>query len=260
MKKKLLIALAFLFQLNAICQESKTEKIEALIDLMSTEERMSTIINNLVNESLKSADSFDSVFWNEYRSRIENGIIDSLKPQIISIYDTYFTEEEIDYMYEFYSSDLGKTTLAKYDKVQQELMLIGMSFGQKVTARILDEFQAKEDQEIDFKMNNIFSGCSKFKTGKFKQVIRDTLVFYYERDEKQQIETFGKGRAVYDIKWLNDCRYTLTLVETNSPYDQNFIGLTTIVNIYESDEDSYKFYFKVENTEDIYKGEMIKTE
>ena len=260
MKKISLIGFAFIFYLGAICQDSKTDKIEALIELMSTEQRMNNMINNLINESLKTADSYDSVFWNEYKVRAMNSINDTLKPQIISIYDKYFSNEEIDYMYEFYSSDIGKQTLFKYVKLLQELMLIGLNCGEKISEQIIQNLQEKEDQEIDFKMNNVFEGCSRFKTGKFEQAINDTIILHYERDEDRQIETYGQGRAMYDIKWLNECRYTLTLVETNNPYDQDFIGATTIVNIYESNVNTYKFYYKLENTEEIYEGEMTKIE
>ncbi len=54
MKKISLIGFAFIFYLGAICQDSKTDKIEALIELMSTEQRMNNMINNLINESLKT--------------------------------------------------------------------------------------------------------------------------------------------------------------------------------------------------------------
>jgi uncharacterized protein len=260
MKPIFLITFAFLFYLNAFCQDSKIEKIEALIDLMNTEQRMSDMINNLVNESLKAADSSDSVFWNEYKARVGNVVTDFLKPQIISIYDKYFSGEEINYIYDFYSSDLGKQTLVKYDKLLQELMLIGMSFGKRISNQIIEDIQEQEKKEIDFKMNNVFTGCSRFKTGKYKQLINDTLALHYERDDKRQIEMFGQGRAVYDIDWLNDCRYTLILVETNNPYDQNYIGAKTIVNIYETGDNSYKFYYKLESREDIYEGEIMKIE
>lgn len=260
MKKALMLGFVFLLYLGAICQDTKTEKIEALIELLSTEERMSSMITNLINESLKTASSFDSAFWDEYKVRALNSYNDTLKPQIISIYDKYFSDEEIDYMYEFYSSEIGKQTLKKYDMLMQELMLMGLKFGEEISDQVIQDIEEKEDEEIDFKMNNVFEGCSRFKTGKFEVVINDTIILQYERDEKRQIETYDPGRAVYDINWLNDCRYTLTLIETNNPYDQSYIGATTIVNIYESDMDSYKYYYKLENSEEIYEGEMTKIE
>lgn len=260
MKNISLFGLAFLFYLGAVCQDTKTDKIEALIELLSTEDRMSNMITNLINESLKTASSFDSIFWDEYKVRAINSFNDTLKPQIIAVYDKYFSDEEIDYMYEFYSSELGRQTLKKYDMLLQELMLIGLKFGEEISDQIIQDIEQKEEEEIDFKMNNVFEGCSRFKTGKFEHAINDSIIILYERDEKQQIETFGQGRAVYDIKWLNDCRYTITLVETNNPYNQDFIGTTTVVNIYEFDGNKYKFYYKLENTEEIFEGEMTKIE
>lgn len=260
MKKISLLGFAFLFYLGAICQDIKIDKIEALIDILSTEERMSSMITNLIEESLKTADSFDSIFWDEYKVRAINSYNDTLKPQIITIYDKYFTDVEIDYMYEFYSSEIGKQTLKKYDMLLQELMIMGLKFGEQISDQIIQNIEQKEEEEIDFKMNNVFEGCSKFKTGRFNVVINDTIILNYERDEKRQIETYGQGRAVYEINWVNDCRYTLTLLETNNPYDQNFIGATTIVNIYESNKNSYKYYYKRVNSEEIYEGEMTKIE
>lgn len=256
MRKITLIGFALLFSLNAISQDSKIDKIESLIDLLNTEQRMSSMIDNLINESLKTADSYDSLFWKEYKVKSTNIVNDTLKPQIVAIYDKYFTDLEIDYMHDFYSSDIGKQTLYKYDQMLQEIMLLGLNVGEKISEQIVQEIEEKEDREIGFKMNNVFEGCSRFQVGKFEQVVNENVTFYYERDENRQIETFGEGRAVYDIKWLNDCRYTLTLVETNNPYSQEFIGSTTVVNIYESDDKTYKFYYKLQDSDDIYEGEM----
>lgn len=256
MKKIFLLGFILTFSFGAVCQDSKADKIEALIELLSTEERMNNIIDNLINESLKNADAFDSAFWKEYKVRAIKGINDTLKPQIISVYDKYFTDEEINYMYEFYSSEIGQQTLIKYNQLMQELLLMGMNFGETISKEIFLDLEEKEKQETDYRINNEFTGCERFKTGKFKLAINDSTVVFYERDKNRQIETYGQGRSVSEIKWLNECRYSLTLIETNNPYDQEHIGRELIVNIYETTEDSYKFYFKLGNSEDIYEGEM----
>jgi hypothetical protein len=260
MKKVLLFIFTFFICIGATCQVTKTQKIEALTDLQNTEARMSTMTANLINELLKTADSFDSAFWEEYKAKAATNYCDSIKPQIISIYNKYFTDEEINYMYEFYSSEIGKQTLKKYDLVMQELLLMGLAYSEKISDQILNELEQKEKAEIDYKMNHAFEGCSSFKTGKYTYTLNDSVTLIYERDEKHQTETFGQGKSVFEINWINDCRYSLTLIETNNPYDQSFIGTTTIVNIYEINKDSYKYYYKLENSDEVYEGKMTKVE
>jgi hypothetical protein len=230
------------------------------MELFNTEQRMTMIMDNLINEQLKEANHSDSVFLLSYKDKFLLSFRDSIQPKIINVYDKYLSDQEIKYLYNAYSSDIGKEAFNKVDKMWQELMIIGMQYGGEIVDQVSAELQENEDAEVDYKMNNEFSGCQDFKTGKFKQVINDSVTYFYQRNDTTQIETYGEGKSIFKINWLNDCRYILTLIETNNPYAQDYIGFKMTVNIYDTKNDSCKFMYHYDNDENIYEGELIKIE
>ncbi len=241
-------------------QQSKIEKIEALIEILNTEERINNLLSNVIDEQLASETQTDSAFWISYRDKFITNFADSILPATISIYDKYLTEEEIDFLYKIYSSEIGKSALIKMDSLIQELMVIGMNYAGSIVAQVSNELEEKEKNELMSRMDFEYTDCNNFKTGRFKQIINDSIIYYYDREENYQIETFGEGKSKYKIDWINNCKYELTLTESNNPYAKEYIGLKMIVNIYESTDTTYKFYYKYRNQDDIYEGELIQVE
>ena len=245
---------------TAYCQSEKTDKIQSLLNVLESDNRIGKMLNELINSQIEAAEFSDSVFWEKYKSKMYPILQDSIKPEIISIYDKYFSEQEIDVMYDFYSSDLGKQTLTKMDKISQEIMAVTLYRVRTMIDEILEEEAGRLENEIDYKTNNEFTGCDKFRIGKFQYISSDSLVYYYDRTETQQIETFGEGRTVFNISWLNDCKYELVIESTNNPYMSEQIGMKMIVNIFEVSGDSYKYVLQVENSSKIFEGELTKIE
>jgi len=116
---------------------------------------------------------------------------------------------------------------------------------------------------VNCQFNN--SKCNKFHEGKFK--IIDNLngtTTYITR--KNNIQTEVNNDIGYRIKlrvnWLNDCKYTLKLIEvlenkTNVPTDTSIV-LT--VEIIESKENSYIQKTTTNKDNQFYGSEVIKIE
>ena len=234
---------------------SKEEKINKLIEVLNTEKRISDGITKMVDSQIG-----DSTFWNNYKKKFLLGFKDSITPKIVNVYDKYFTEDEINQMYNFYSTEKGKDILAKMDSLLIELMTIGGNYGQNIATQIAKEENERIQKENNYKVDNEFSGCQKFKTGKFKDVVNDSIIYYYERNLETQIETYGKGKNIYKINWINECKYEVILIETNNPFSSNRIGSKMTFNIYESNEYSYKYAYRSPIDSKVYTGELIKIE
>lgn len=248
--------LLFILLLNLGCYKtSKEDKINSLIELLNTEERISGGVTKLVNSQ-----EGDSIFWDNYKRKFLSGFKDSITPKIAHVYSKYFTEDEINNMYNFYSTEKGKAILAKMDSLLIELMSIGNNYGKNIAAQIAKEENAKIEKENKYKFNNEFKGCSKFKTGKFKYLVNDSIIFYIDRTLKKQIETHGKGKNVFNINWISECKYEIILLETNNPFLSEKIGLKMTFNIYESNDYSYKYAYKLPNDSIVHTGEMFKIE
>ncbi len=86
--------------------------------------------------------------------------------------------------------------------------------------------------------------CKDFKTGTFK-VIDETINHYiiFERSKNFQIEKNQNTGAVTKckVKWIDDCTYKLTYLETEEEQGQWFIGKTLTVTI--TKIEGVKYYF-----------------
>ncbi|MEP5339450.1 MAG: hypothetical protein ABJL44_14360 [Algibacter sp.] len=86
--------------------------------------------------------------------------------------------------------------------------------------------------------------CVDFKTGKFEVV--DTSLNHhiiFERNKDFQIEKNQNSGAVTKckVKWINNCTYVLTYLETEEKQAQEFIGKTLTVTI--TKIEGVKYYF-----------------
>lgn len=94
--------------------------------------------------------------------------------------------------------------------------------------------------------------CKKFHIGKFEIIdnkINHHVIF--ERDTEFQIETNQNSGAITKckIKWLDDCTYVLTYLESNEEAAKKFIGKTLTVTITESNDSKYYFDALLEGLE-----------
>jgi len=85
--------------------------------------------------------------------------------------------------------------------------------------------------------------CAKFKDGKFKMVDSETGAYAIERKGDRQIEysEINKLEMELDVKWIDECSYTLKVRKILSNPNNISIkrGMTVTVNITEVKENSY---------------------
>lgn len=99
--------------------------------------------------------------------------------------------------------------------------------------------------------------CSNFRTGKFIYIgINDGIVIL--RDSCYQTESNGIKKIKMKIEWISDCKYKLTFVEPITKEDEILQNKTILVTIYETTNNTYKFYSEAE--EKILYGELEKIE
>ncbi len=71
---------------------------------------------------------------------------DEFKKLIVGLYQTNFTEAEIDAMIAFYSSEHGRSIVGKMPKIVQESMQVGGAYGQMKMRQLLEKME-KEGYE-----------------------------------------------------------------------------------------------------------------
>lgn len=102
--------------------------------------------------------------------------------------------------------------------------------------------------------------CSKFRTGTFKYVNSDEQDTVIVRNDSVQIETDATNgfKLTGSLKWLSDCKYTLTYTDVSNPDYSFIVGTIFNVDITSTTKNAYK-YTAYNETRKI-TGEIIKIE
>lgn len=112
---------------------------------------------------------------------------------------------------------------------------------------------------IIFSCNSEPKDCSSFKTGTFKYTAPEFQNITVIRNDSMQIETDSKLdlKFVSSVKWLSNCRYSVTLLEANRKHYDSIIGNTLNIDIISTTDKSYEYHsYEGRNLKNI--GEMVK--
>lgn len=110
---------------------------------------------------------------------------------------------------------------------------------------------------ITFKVDK--NNCKKNFVGKWKYSEIPKEKTYVVRTLDKQLEYSENGKYYYEfsIKWINDCKYEITYIGTNSPFPAvTKIGEITTVKIINIDKTKMKYHTYFRNLEEV--GEMAR--
>ena len=114
--------------------------------------------------------------------------------------------------------------------------------GEELANEVFQDIEKEKTKNFKF----VNKGCETFKVGKFKYQMPDGTFMIIERDTSFQYEYYKGTTTKYKLKWLDDCRYSLTMIETNSKSMLAAKGQVFITNIYETGAGFYKFISVIE--------------
>jgi hypothetical protein len=98
-------------------------------------EQMKSDMARLFPDGDRSQKFMDS-FFQRFQSRFN---MDALTEQLISVYDKYFTDEDIRSLTHFYETAVGQRALKAMPLVMHDSLVIGSQFGQKIAFDTLKE-------------------------------------------------------------------------------------------------------------------------
>jgi hypothetical protein len=66
-----------------------------------------------------------------------------LMNMLIRVYDKYLTEEDLDALIAFYSTDTGQKIIKFLPEITKESMNVGAEWGREVGAKLMEQLKAK---------------------------------------------------------------------------------------------------------------------
>jgi len=156
----------------------------------------------------------------------------------------------------FYESDAGKSLISKTPLILEETNNASEKLGEEIAIIIIKEIEDEKNKNYNSKI----SGCEKLKTGKFKYIMPDSSVMIIKRDKKHQYEYYQGTTTKYNIKWIDDCKYSIDVIKTDAKFMENAKGRVFITNIYEVNNKYYKYVCNIEGEDFKVDGTIYRLE
>jgi hypothetical protein len=256
MKMKLILIFSLVSTIASSQNSDFENNIRKMLEIQGIERNWETAINQMIKMQKESNPDIDLEFLNRFQKKVLEDSYSKLFDLVVPIYKKYLTENEVKSIIEFYESEAGKSLITKTPMIFQESMTAGRKLGEEIASQIIEEIE--KEKKANYEVIN--AGCETFKEGRFKYQMPDSTFMIIERDEKFQYEYYKGTTTKYKIKWLNECRYSLTMIKTDSEIMEGAKGQILITNIYETGIDYYKFVSTIEEQNYKLDGIVYKTD
>jgi len=132
MKKIILLSSLIVFMSFNVSAQNKKDKIIKLFELMKTDKMMDSMVDNISNmfanknTGLKDAknDSIQKEYMNYVMEETKTLSKRLINEDMVTLYDKYFTEPEIQKFINFYLSPEGKKLIEATPNMQNDIMAI----------------------------------------------------------------------------------------------------------------------------------------
>lgn len=115
--RKLFFLITLLLSIMTFSQ-SKKEKVDELIYLSGTFKVAKSVENEIFSIYRNKYKTVPEEMWQSYEEKIS---IDDLIDEAVSIFSNHFSAIEIDELYTFYKTDLGKKVFQNYPIISQDI-------------------------------------------------------------------------------------------------------------------------------------------
>ncbi len=154
-----IITLLLAVSLSTVAQAadlSKTDKVEKLFVLMETDKMMDTMYSQIEGMvvgmgqqlGIKEGEQeiFDAYMADVMKIMKEDMSWQKMKKPLVDVYTKHYSEEELEGMLAFFSSDVGKSMTEKMPAVMQDSMVISQSMMQSILPKIQQAAQNMEKE------------------------------------------------------------------------------------------------------------------
>lgn len=185
----------FSIQINA---QTVDRKIEKLLELDGTISNIEKIITQTIEYQKQNNFGVSDNYWEALEKKISKKSLEELKQIVIPIYSKNYTENQIDNLIIFYSSETGKLIIEKQPIIMEELNLPLMQWSQNLGAYVIEEIENKGKNESSSDEEEKFKTEFKAKYG--LQILNLTdLAIDQENNIGDLLIDFGKTDGKEDI-------------------------------------------------------------
>ena len=120
--------------------QTKQEKIKNLLELTGSANLGIKFMNDFVVYFKQAYPTAPNEFWDKFMNEVKP---EDLQNLIIPIYDSNFTEKEVDDFIAFYKSPSGQKMASKLPQIYAESQEAGGKWGQELAEKVVKELELK---------------------------------------------------------------------------------------------------------------------
>lgn len=256
MAKSFLLLFTFLFAFSnniAHAQDSsRKDLILQLIEMNGILPHHSTTLDRLINGFRADLKEIPDSFWENQKKILHKKYVQSIQPDLVRMYDKHLSKDEIKEVIEIIKGEKLKELSESYVSTSYK----AIDYGEDLTinlSRSLSEAIEKSNY-LQKNINDI--PCESFKTGKYVNITWNAEEVRIEKMENFQISRVGDKYLKFEIKYITECDYRLTLIETDMEDHQSNIGSFVHVYPYYVDHKSIKYKSELDNGFILY-GQLL---
>ena len=120
---------------------TKREDIKELMELMNSKDMGLQVMHTMFDSVKALGTAIPENLFEEFTSEVN---FDELTELIIPIYDKHFSHDDIKELIAFYQTPIGKKLIEKQPDIIKESMVAGMTWGQKIGAKLVKKLREEE--------------------------------------------------------------------------------------------------------------------
>ncbi len=159
MKKLLTSIIALLFSLTVAAQETASdESLEKLLEITESSKLVDAVYDQVGSMFQGMSQQMNvppekHALVNAYMEKVLNLMKEGmswevLKPQMMTVYSTHFSQREVDGLIAFYETEIGQATIKKMPLIMQDSMMLSQNMVMKLMPKI-QALAAEMQQEIN---------------------------------------------------------------------------------------------------------------
>lgn len=123
--------------------QTKTEKVKEMLVLSGTSSFGKEMLQQMLPTFKKAYPTIPDEFFVRFMEKVK---VEDLQNLIIPIYESRFSESEIDDIIQFYKSPTGRKLTSKMSDIFKESQIVGSIWGEKLAGELIEELQEEFDE------------------------------------------------------------------------------------------------------------------
>lgn len=135
----LLLAFLAILSAPAYAEPASSESVKRLLQNTGAAEIGTQIFNQMLPVMKSTIPAAPESFWDEVVAEMN---VEEIIDLVVPIYQRHLSQEDVDAVADFYASPAGQRFLEAQPAILQESMAVGSAWGEEITRRIMEKYQA----------------------------------------------------------------------------------------------------------------------